>query len=122
MGVAHPDERAGVDHRVPHPLARIEQVTAPEASVQWTSRQSFVSTHRHLDPRACDLAVALLGVAVAEIEQGAAVVDREVDGIADAGLGCVHVAAVLGGCDRAACLERRRDAEAGQEGMQPDLR
>jgi hypothetical protein len=75
-----------------------------------------VSTHRHLDPRACDLAVALLGVAVAEIEQGAAVVDREVDGIADAGLGCVHVAAVLGGCDRAACLERRRDAEAGQEG------
>src|SRR5262249_60752993 len=78
--------------------------------------------HRDLDRGAGDLTVAHLGVPVAQIEQGALDRDREVRRVADAGLGCIHVAAVLGGHDRAARLERRRYAEATQERMQRDLR
>src|SRR5947209_7207234 len=79
-----------------------------------------VDVHRSLDRRADDLALAHRVVPVAERQQRARHVHAEVNRVAGAHLGAIHVAAEEIRNDRGAHLLSRRDAETAKERRERD--
>src|SRR5438094_78457 len=84
-------ERAGVPDRH-HERLVLGARPADRLAFQHLDRE--LDVHRHLDPGADDLAVALERVAVADVQEAALGEDREVDDDALAEAAIVHVAAV----------------------------
>ena len=80
------------------------------------------AAQRGLDRRLIDLAIALRGVAVADLEQRTGGEDRDVERAAGDELAVIEVAGVATRRDAAdaACLCRRRDADAAVERAQAE--
>src|SRR2546421_9293450 len=112
-------ERAGVPDRH-HERLVLGARPADRLAFQHLDRE--LDVHRHLDPGADDLAVALERVAVADVQEAALGEDREVDDDALAEAAIVHVAAVLArSCARDRLSLRRRDAEAAEHRIEGGL-
>ena len=54
-------------------------------------------------------------MSIADVQQTAGHIDGQVDGVAGADVGCVHVAAMKAGRERGYCFEFRRGADCAVE-------